>query len=349
MTLCLLAAFCIALAAPLAAQPAPNPRTAVISAADYERQLERAAAQLQLLEKSSRRSLQPVLSTLARPQTVRRADGATLTVSGHEWKRYAERGVSPRGNATRAQVRAARAAVLLHLQELRAWKSANFAPSDAQGIVRQLENTGQIRTGPTRWEQWKADFVRGVKAAWRRLTRWMDSILPTAPLDRVPTINPKLIETLFYATVGALVLLLFYLLWRAVGGQLGRRGARHETRHLSGEDAELLRLPPDELRERAHRFAREGNFREALRHRFIALLVTLDARGVWRYDTHRTNWEHIAALRARSTPLSAATVETLAGLTRRFDRVRYGNAACNREEWQQFDSTATKVETATTE
>ncbi|HEX8465660.1 MAG TPA: DUF4129 domain-containing protein, partial [Abditibacterium sp.] len=111
---------------------------------------------------------------------------------------------------------------------------------------------------------------------------------------------------------------------------------------LEGEDAQLLLLPPDELRLRAEEYAARGEFREALRHRYLALLLQLDARGVWRYDARRTNWEHIAGLRRSES--KTALVAPLSDLTRRFDRVRYGGAPCDQGQWADFNSDTQNLE-----
>jgi hypothetical protein len=103
----------------------------------------------------------------------------------------------------------------------------------------------------------------------------------------------------------SLLAVLGYLLWRTLGGRLGREGARREVRYLQSEDAELLLLPPDELRQRADGFAASGDFRQALRHLYLSLLLELDSGGVWRYDTRRTNWEHIRVLRRKSSTCCA--------------------------------------------
>lgn len=64
-------------------------------------------------------------------------------------------------------------------------------------------------------------------------------------------------------------------------------------------------------------------------------------RGAWRYDTRRTNWEHIAILQnSPNAPLAAP----MSDLTRRFDRVRYGGADCTNADWQRFESDALAVE-----
>ncbi|HEX8832823.1 MAG TPA: DUF4129 domain-containing protein, partial [Abditibacteriaceae bacterium] len=56
----------------------------------------------------------------------------------------------------------------------------------------------------------------------------------------------------------------------------------------------------------------------------------------------RTNWEHLGALRGAAT--TAPLVAPLAELTRRFDRVRYGNARCSQADWQIFESDVSAVE-----
>jgi hypothetical protein len=124
-----------------------------------------------------------------------------------------------------------------------------------------------------------------------------------------------------------------FFVWRAIGGRWRRDAVKREVR-FAGEDAELLQLPPDELRERAQRLAANGDYAAALRHLYIALLLTLDTRGVWRYDTRRTNWEHIHALRKK--PTAAPLITPLSTLTRHFDRVRYGNAPCTENDWTRF-------------
>ena len=79
-----------------------------------------------------------------------------------------------------------------------------------------------------------------------------------------------------------------------------------------------------------------------MRHRFIATLVRFDERALWRYNTRRTNREHIALLRADAARTElAGPMETLA---RRFDRVRYGNAQASHGDWTRFDADASGLE-----
>ena len=155
----------------------------------------------------------------------------------------------------------------------------------------------------------------------------------------------------FWAIIASLLAFLLVAAYRVFAANIrwGGRRKKKEDDEFEGEDAELLSLPPDELGDRAAQFARDGNFREALRHRYIALLLRLDGRGVWRYDTRRTNWEHIAALRRGAAQSGAGIVAPLSDLTRRFDRVRYGSAPCDQNDWQQFERDATDLEDRATQ
>jgi hypothetical protein len=317
-------------------------QTPIVAAETYRADLERAIAQLKNLEGRPPRRVVPILRTLAQTRKVRRGDGQTQIASGDEWARWAQR-LKP--SVTRSEVEKLRAAVELRKRALDEWSAHTYAPADAQTIVSQLEGSGQIRTGPTWWQQRVADFNKWMRTTWQNFLRWLGGLFPSAAPGQAPKIDPFWIRLFFYCTVFALLSLLIYLTWRAVGGRIGKRGTRRGVL-AEGEDAELLLLPPDELRERARRFAEEGNFREALRHLYISLLLTLDARGVWCYDARRTNWEHIRALRGDQTRTNL--IAPLSSVTRIFDRVRYGNADFARNDWTRFEGEVGRIEESVT-
>jgi hypothetical protein len=308
-----------------------------VSVTSYRTELQLTINQLKQLENKPTRRITPILQTLSNPRAVRRSDGKIQSVSGSEWSRWAQ---PSNTSATRSEVKRLRSAVELRLRALDAWSMSTYAPADAQAIMRQLEGSGQIRTGPTWWQQKIADFNKWWRTAWQKLMRWLEGLFPSAAPQKLPSIDPLWIKLFFYCTVFALLSLLAYLVWRAVGGRIGKQGTKRGV-FAEGEDAALLLLPPDELRERAHRFADAGDYREALRHLYISLMLTLDARGVWRYDARRTNWEHIRAL--RNDPAQTNIVAPLSGVTRVFDRVRYGNADFQREEWLWFEQEVIKL------
>lgn len=342
-----------------ASKPVPVP---TVDAGQYRATLESAQSKLKQMEsgRAPRKDLEALLQTLSKPERVRvrRSDGATQIVGNDQWARIGlnlddappGRGVK----APRADVTQARRAADERLRALDDWMQPRdgsfYQAAQAQKIVRDLESTSQIRTGPTVVQQWWASFKAAFNRFIERLGRAIFGVGKRVAPTRVAHIDNRWVMFLFYSTVFSLLGVVGWLLWRHLGGRLGRDGARRDVRFVGGEDAELLVLPQGELRTRAQRFADEGNFREAVRHRFIALLLHLDDRAVWRYDARRTNWEHIGALRRRmSTHANAqaaplAMIEPLSNLTRRFDRVRYGDAPTSLDEWNIFDRDAAVLE-----
>jgi hypothetical protein len=252
-------------------------------------------------------------------------------------------GLAKATDAKRSDVAQARRTAEFQIRALDEWtKTPSYTPADAQKIMANLEKSGEIRTGPLWWQKAIADVQKSIADAFNALTKWLNSLFPT-PTARptAPSGSSSWLWILFYGLVVAILAAVLWFVWRAFGGKWGRRAVRREM-VLQSEDAALLLLPPDELRARAEDFAAAGNFREALRHRYLSLLLQLDARGVWRYDARRTNWEHITLL-GRSEA-KRVLVAPLGDLTRRFDRVRYGGAPCDEQHWHRFEGDARSFE-----
>lgn len=272
---------------------------------------------------------------------VKRADGQTQTARGDSWERVLDEMESSRNAKTsvrRGEIRALRAQIAQRLTALQSWmKARKLPPANAQSIISKLADEGEIRTGPTALQQWWQSVKDAIGNFFRRL--FSRSVSRATP-SQTPSINSKWAEWLFVSCVLCLLGAIGWYVWRTLGGRWVR-SAKREVRFV-GEDAELLQLAPDELLSRADRLAQKGDFAGALRHRFIGLLVTLDERGVWRYDTRRTNWEHIAALKKAARWQALAL--PLSDLTRRFDRVRYGNAPCQQNDWTRFTHDAQSLE-----
>lgn len=329
-------------------RPTPTPTPATINVPQYRGQLDKQIGELRQMEKTPVRPLVPWMQNRAKDEIIKRDDGITQKATSGEWDRRVMRG---KGNATKDEVRAVRESLEQRRAALDEWTRRDaegryFSGADAQTRIAQLEKSGVIRTGPTAIQQWMSNARKWFSQTIDKLFRWIFGALPSAPSGSVPSIDPIWIKGLFYLVLLALVGAIGYLLIRPIMLHwdrwrfFWRRNDARRKVEFTGEDAELLQLPPDELLERARAFAAQGNFREALRHIYIRLLLQLDARGVWRYDTRRTNWEHIAALRQSHTTLA----QPMSDLTRRFDRVRYGNAPCSDTDWQKFQNDALAVE-----
>lgn len=349
-TACVLAYVLAAIAvAPAQAAPAKEPPT--LDARAYSAKLRRAEDAFRGMEGDGPRTgAANIVQGLSSPAEfkLRRDDGAVISANSYEWQRRVA-GLQQKKVVSRAAARDLRLAANRRRLALEEWMRGRnaqlYEAADAQDIMRQLESTGQIRSGPTPLQKWWSDLVRSIQRGITNLLEsiigWLSSNTPSGP-SKAPNIDPRWITFFFYSTVLSLLAVLGYLLWRTLGGRLGREGARREVRYLQGEDAELLLLPPDELRQRAEGFAANGDFRQALRHMYLSLLLQLDSRGVWRYDTRRTNWEHIRAL--RRNPQRSALIDPLSDITRRFDRVRYGDAACDAEAWNRFAADVEQVQ-----
>ncbi|HEX8235856.1 MAG TPA: DUF4129 domain-containing protein [Abditibacteriaceae bacterium] len=330
---------------------APPKSAPLLEARSYHARLQRAEDAFTRMENGAPRTgAGDIVQSLSAPPEfkLRRADGETMGANSYEWQRRLG-SISSKRIVSREAVRDLRLAVNRRRVALEEWISGRngqlYEAADAQDIMRQLESTGQIRSGPTRWQKMWADLTRsigqGITKLFDTIIGWLGSNAPPAT-NKAPNIDTRWITFFFYSTVLSLLAVLGYLLWRTLGGRLGREGARREVRYLQSEDAELLLLPPDELRQRAERFAAEGDFRQALRHMYLSLLLQLDSRGVWRYDTRRTNWEHIRALRRNAQGVTL--IDPLADITRRFDRVRYGDAPCSAQDWSRFATDVQEVQ-----
>ncbi len=322
-----------------------------LSAIQYRQFLETQKRSLEQIEKRAPRDVSKILKALDSGFIVKRSDGATQQTEGNLWNKIlALPGGKNYKNLTKRDVTALRRDVETQINALDEWNTSKdgtyFVNADAKTIVTQLEQSGQIRTGPQAWQLAMANGRRWLGDRWEAFVDWLGSLRPTrsTPVTGVPDMS--WLWPVFWVCVVAMLGAIFFLVFRSLGGVEWlalRRRPKRET-EFEGEDAQLLKLPPDELRDRAEAFARKGNYREALRHRFLAILVNFDARGVWRYDLRRTNWEHIAGLRRQEA--WKGLVAPLSDLTRRFDRVRYGGGLCDENEWLQFHSDATKLEEA---
>ena len=334
-------------ATPTATSAGPAPTPLPLSAREHADELKRAQDELRAMENQKRRSFKP-LDGFENPRIVTRADGQKLEVGGDEWKqRRADASSQDAGDGrpqvSRSEVKAAQEAVEKRRAAVEDWAfppSGKYLQPDesARAAVLEWEKRKLIETGPSGWQKAWLDFVRWAYDVLDRIGDWLNNLLKRSPNVSPARIDTKKVEMVFYVILAGILAGAAFLTWRALGGSVrrGRKGARDVM--LEGEDQALLRLPPDELLDRAQAFASQNNFREALRHRYLSLLLLLDARGVWRYDRRRTNWEHIARLKGSGA--GRAGIDALSELTLRFDRVRYGNEACDHSAWLQFDQDA---------
>ena len=330
------------------AQTAKAAKTAkTVSVEQHRQELTRTLKQLRAWQKGAAPSLQQLQNAMPSelPRVVKRDDGATQKLAGNDWSNKINNfEYSMANGAARVRRSGLRDLQIIFETRLRAldqWSQGDYQAANAQNIVRSLENSNAISTSPPLFLAWWQS-AKDVVGDWvKRLFSWR-APTPTPPATPRWNANPTWINFFFASTLAALLVAVAWWLWRNFGGRWTRNSSRRDV-IFSGEDAELLLLPPDELRARAERLAAEGQFGQALRHRYVAILLSLDGQKVWRYDTRRTNWEHIAALRKKRE--TQMLVAPLSGLTERFDRVRYGEMICAAPDWTHFAQDATTLET----
>jgi hypothetical protein len=104
-----------------------------------------------------------------------------------------------------------------------------------------------------------------------------------------------------------------------------------EAQPLEGDSMSALARPPETWAGLADELAARGEFREAIRHLYLALLSRLHRDGVIDYDPTRSNWEYLLAFKG-----TAPTKTAFRELTRRFDFAWYGNLGVDSLAYTMF-------------
>ncbi|MDF2439800.1 MAG: hypothetical protein JWN98_784, partial [Abditibacteriota bacterium] len=237
-------------ATPTAQPPVP---LAASTLDEYRGRLRRAEAKLRAMQGSTPRDLPKVLLPIAKSFRIQRADGERQTAGGDEWQRRIDdwidtqsRSQLRRTGSRREQVNSARVAIAARLRELDRWTTQRngkyFAPAtNAQNIMGQLEASGEIRSGPTSLQLWWARIARWTSDSFEAFVKWVGRLFPSPPSGNVrpANIDPQLLKALFALAVVALLAVIGFLVWRAVGGRWSLNPTRREMR-FEGEEADLL-------------------------------------------------------------------------------------------------------------
>ena len=105
--------------------------------------------------------------------------------------------------------------------------------------------------------------------------------------------------------------------------------AQARTRATPTADGEL---------EQARFAARDGQWRRAVHHRYLAVLRRLDERGVLPFDGSLTNVEYL-----RRVAGSPTLLESLSPLVSTFDRLWYSQAECQASDYDAFSRLAERA------
>lgn len=100
---------------------------------------------------------------------------------------------------------------------------------------------------------------------------------------------------------------------------------------LAADTMSALSRPPRTWAGLADELAARGEYREAIRHLYLALLSQFHRDGAIDYDPTRSNWEYLLAFKGSSTAKAA-----FRELTRRFDFAWYGNLGVDALAYAMF-------------
>ena len=225
---------------------------------------------------------------------------------------------------------------------------AQPASIDAQGKAKQILERPEFQAvveRPATAEGDQADEQGWFARLLKKLFEWLeqrDRKPREAPVESPTGSSPDMAGA-NAVMIGALVLVtavLLFILVRSMKKKKPQQTGLDESGGLSQQPLEhdamsALSKPPETWAGLADALAAKGEYRDAIRHLYLALLSRLHRDGVIDYDPTLSNWEYLFAFKGAST-LKAAFKE----LTRRFDFAWYGNLGVDALAYAMFRKVA---------
>lgn len=143
-------------------------------------------------------------------------------------------------------------------------------------------------------------------------------------------------NVLVVVLIAGVVVVLALLLLRALGDRTKEEGPQLEVSTqdaatLAADPMNALSRPPEGWAHLADELAARGEYREAVRGLYLALLSRLHRDGVIHYDTTLSNWDYLRQFRSRREWLPS-----FRELTLRFDFAWYGNLPVGADGYRDF-------------
>ncbi|MGZ3459888.1 MAG: DUF4129 domain-containing protein [Archangium sp.] len=189
------------------------------------------------------------------------------------------------------------------------------------------------------------------QGSWQRflewLGKWLDKLFHTEAPSRTP--NPSgtsglgAANLLVVVLIAAVLVVLVLVLLRALGKDKQAEGQQLEVSTqdaaaLAAEPMNALARPPEGWAQLADELAARGEYREAVRSLYLALLSRLHREGVIHYDTTLSNWDYLSQFRGRRE-----WRPSFRELTLRFDFAWYGNLPVSGDSYRDFRSLCTPM------
>jgi hypothetical protein len=185
---------------------------------------------------------------------------------------------------------------------------------------------------------------------WKRFKEWLDKVLEELfkreeeeEAARMPPLifgegsGMQVANALVVVLIGAVLLVLGVVLYRALRNSSEEEAA--DTLEVSAQEQkaegagglDALARPPEGWAHLADELAARGEYREAVRHLYLALLSRLHREGAILYDVTLSNWDYLRQFRGQRDWLPP-----FRELTRRFDFAWYGRTPVGAEGYRDF-------------
>lgn len=181
---------------------------------------------------------------------------------------------------------------------------------------------------------------------WKRFMDWLgEELKKLFKRDREPIHPPTTFSggsgasaanVLVVLVIGLVLAVLAAVLLRALGKRQKEESAQLEvstldSKALAQDPMSALARPPEGWAHLADELAAKGEYREAVRSLYLALLSRLHRDGAILYDSTLSNWDYLRQFKGRREWLPP-----FRELTRRFDFAWYGNLPLGSDGYRDF-------------
>lgn len=174
------------------------------------------------------------------------------------------------------------------------------------------------------WDE-TPNAVSWLRARYEDLLLWLDGLHAAHPVA-------------YWAMVGCMVVILVALLVHF--GSLAVQALRYESPiPVAPRSPGAVVHDASWHLDEARRLGATGRYADALKHRFAALLLTLDGQKAVRFHPAKTPAEYV-----REARVEDAVRSQLGRLVADLYRYLFGGVPCDQDCWARFDRTAAEVE-----